>query len=64
MGYTWDQLNSYESPVVSTIMRIGQFSSALTVVLDPIIYFWVNPELRKAFRKSFGISETTVTDLS
>ena len=61
MGYTWNHLNNYETPLLSATLRVGQFTSALTVVLDPLIYFSVNPDLRKALRKFIGINEATVS---
>ena len=62
MGYTWDQLNAYDFPLLSASLRVGQFSSALSVVLDPLIYFWVNPDLRKAFRKTIGGQDTSISN--
>ena len=51
MGFTWEQLNAFENPTASNLIRLAPHVTLLSVVLDPLIYFGVNPGLRKALRK-------------
>ena len=53
MGFTWEQLNSFENPIVSYIIRLGHIFGMGSIWLDPIIYFSVNQNLRTAFLRLF-----------
>ena len=56
MGYENDTL--HESPIILSILNILTASFTFTVILDPVIYFYVERNLRIAFRRMLGIKGT------